>query len=222
MKTWRNFSFIVAVAITAVMVYNCKDIGTQQPPPTVFSASSTNDIVAKGATSQIMLSGGTTPYSLKKLPDSAKAIASLASTTLTITGVDTGKTLIVLNDSKTPIPDSIIIQITVTGTTPPVTVSFSGRIQPIFNNNCVNCHGSGGSGGLTLTSSVSYSNLVNVTAQSSCTSLKRVLPHDADNSVLYRKVSGPTCGNRMPQGGSLIQANIDTIRAWINQGANNN
>jgi hypothetical protein len=219
MHMWKKYSIVIAVLIQLMIVYSCKDSGTQ-PAPQIFSTSSTDVIVVKGAATQITLSGGTTPYSIKIQPNNAKATASLASTTLTITGVDTGKTFIILNDNKTPIPDSVNIKITVTGTTPTVTVSFSGKIQSIFTNNCTFCHGS--SGGLNLTAGVSYNNLVNVSAQSSCTSLKRVLPNDADNSVLYRKITGSACGNRMPQGGTLTQANIDSIRVWIDQGANNN
>jgi hypothetical protein len=114
--------------------------------------------------------------------------------------------------------------------TPPSgsTVSFSQQIQPIFNNNgCVGCHG--GSGGLTLAPGQSYNNLVKVNAQAGCTTKKRVLPGNPDESVLYIRISATTtsteCGpnSRMPQGGPrLPQATIDLVRDWIAQGANNN
>jgi hypothetical protein len=107
-------------------------------------------------------------------------------------------------------------------------VSFSQQIQPIFNNSgCVGCHG--GSGGLFLIQGQSYSNLVNVNAQAGCTTKKRVLPGNPDESVLYIRVSSNTpdtqCGpnSRMPQGSPrLPQASIDLIRDWILQGAQNN
>lgn len=111
---------------------------------------------------------------------------------------------------------------------PPSEVSFFSNIQPIFNNNgCVSCHG--GSGGLFLTAGQSYSNLVNVNAQAACTTKKRVLPGNPDESVLYIRVSANTsdsqCGvnSRMPQGGNrLPQETIDLIRDWIKHGAKNN
>ncbi|MCI0707022.1 MAG: hypothetical protein L0Y80_06025 [Ignavibacteriae bacterium] len=107
-------------------------------------------------------------------------------------------------------------------------VSFSQQIQPIFNNNgCTGCHG--GNGGLFLTQGQSYSNLVNVNAQASCTTIKRVLPFNTAQSVLYIRISANTsdtqCGtnSRMPKDGArLPQASIDLIRDWINSGAPNN
>ena len=111
---------------------------------------------------------------------------------------------------------------------PGADVLFSQQIQPIFNSNgCTSCHG--GSGGLFLTAGQSYANLVNVNAQAACTTLKRVLPGNADQSVLYIRTSSNTpdtqCGtnSRMPQGSArLPQATIDLIKDWINQGAKNN
>ncbi len=103
---------------------------------------------------------------------------------------------------------------------PPAVISFSQQVQPIFNGSCTGCHGV--EGDLSLTAGASYGQLVNITAQSSCTQLVRVLPLKADSSVLYLKLSGSSCGSRMPQGGSLSQTDIDRIRDWINEGAANN
>jgi hypothetical protein len=220
MNSKQGFSIILFVAIIIVVLYSCKDIGTELPPQTGLSATSTNVSVVKGASKQITISGGKLPYSIKRQPNVAKATVSVASSILTISGIDTGSTNTIVADSKIPIADSLQIIISILGT-PPL-VSFSNQIQPIFNNNsqCSGCHG--GSGGLTITTGASYNNLVNVFAQSSCTSLKRVLPFDADNSVLYKKVSGNTCGSQMPLGGALSTSDIALIRDWINQGANNN
>lgn len=111
---------------------------------------------------------------------------------------------------------------------PPAEISFSQQIQPIFNSNgCVSCHG--GSGGLFLTAGQSYNNLVNVNAQAGCTTKKRVLPGNPNESVLYIRISANTpdteCGpnSRMPQGSPrLPQSTIDLVREWIAQGAKNN
>jgi len=215
----KIFFALLFMTIIIAVIYSCKDMGTAPPPQTRLSASSTNVTINKGASAQITLSGGTAPYSIKKQPDTTKAIVSLASSVLTISGVDTGSTSTVVVDSKAPLTDSLEIMISIFGTSP--LVSFSSQIQPIFTNQCsASCHGS--NGGLSLVAGTSYSHLVNVRALSSCTSLKRVLPNDAANSVLYKKVSGTTCGSRMPQGGILLTSDIALIQDWINQGANNN
>ena len=218
MNSKQSFSIILIVAIIIVVIYSCKDIGTELPPLSGLSVSSTNVSIVKGASKQITLSGGKSPYSIKRQPNVAKATVSLISSILTISGIDTGSTNTIVADSNIPIADSLEIIISILGTLP--LVSFSNQIQPIFNSQCTGCHG--GNGGLTITAGASYNNLVNVNAQSSCPSLKRVLPNDAANSVLYKKVSGTTCGSQMPQGGSLSTSDITLIRDWINQGASNN
>ncbi len=106
--------------------------------------------------------------------------------------------------------------------------SFSQDIQEIFTRRgCTSsgCHG-GGAGGLTLGSSASanYNNLVNVPSPTS--GEIRVIPNDANNSYLVKKLEGRQGsgnGSRMPLGGSPLD-NIDltNIKNWINTGAPNN
>ncbi|MCX6122340.1 MAG: hypothetical protein NTX44_12090 [Ignavibacteriales bacterium] len=219
MNSKKIFFAVLFMTIILVVLYSCKDMGTAPSAQTGLSASSTNVTVNKGASAQITLSGGIIPYSIKRLPHTAQATVSLASSVLTIFGIDTGSTSTVVADSKTPVADSLEILISVLGTS--AAVSFSNKIQPIFNSQCSGgCHGS--NGGLSLAAGTSYSHLVNVQAQSSCTSLKRVLPNEAANSVLYKKVSGTTCGAQMPQGSILTAGDIALIQDWINQGATNN
>ena len=219
MNSRKVFFVILFITVILVVFYSCKDMGTPPPAQTAFSASSTNVTVNTGATTQVTLSGGITPYAIRVQADTVKAIGSLTASVLTISGIDTGRTRIVVSDTKTPVADSIEIMITVLRTS--TFVSFSTTIQPIFNSQCgASCHGS--NGGLSLANGSSYTNLVNVQAQSSCTSLKRVLPNDAANSVLFKKISGNTCGNRMPEGGALTAGDIALIQDWINQGAKNN
>ncbi len=98
-------------------------------------------------------------------------------------------------------------------------ISFANDVQPIFDQNCISCHPS--SGNLDLTTAHSYSQLVNVNA--SGYSAKRVVPGDAENSVLYKKIDGSgTYGSNMPLGGNLSAAQINTIKQWIIEGAQNN
>lgn len=208
----KYITFIIVISIVLINA-SCKDLGIQQLQKQL-TTSSTEITVTIASSIQVTLTGGITPYSIKTHPTINIATASLATSTLTITGLDTGKTFVALKDSKTPVADTVKVQIIVVVSQP---VSFTGQIQPIFNAKCVVCHGT--SGNLTLTSDVSYTQLVHVPASSSCTTLHRVLPFDAANSVLYRKVSGTLCGIRMPQGGSLTITEINLIHDWINEGA---
>ena len=103
--------------------------------------------------------------------------------------------------------------------------SYANVIQEIFNRRgCASgsCHGSAQAAGLSLTSSTSYANLVNVTATQDAAA--RVIPGDANGSYLIVKVEGrQTVGQRMPIGGAALD-NIDltNLKNWINQGAKNN
>lgn len=104
--------------------------------------------------------------------------------------------------------------------------SFVQDIQTaIFNGNCAvgGCHDATASSNLNLSQGNAYNNLVNVTAFQDATK-KRVLPSDATNSYLVIKIEGrQSTGSRMPLSRSpLSNAKIQTIKNWINNGANNN
>jgi len=100
--------------------------------------------------------------------------------------------------------------------------TYDSEIQPIWDNNCTSsCHISSNlNGGLNLSSSISYSEIVNVASQG-YSGLMRVKPEDPNNSVLYQKIIGNTSfGDRMPKGGSpLDQTDEDKIKKWIEDGA---
>ncbi|MGA1842920.1 MAG: PASTA domain-containing protein [bacterium] len=108
------------------------------------------------------------------------------------------------------------------------TVSFSGNVQPIFNNVCIGCHRLGGFAGfLSLESGVSYNTLVNVGATRTGTASSiRVIPFNSADSVLYQRVSGiglPPTEDRMPPGGApLNPQGQGIIKTWIDEGALNN
>jgi len=103
--------------------------------------------------------------------------------------------------------------------------SFANDIQPIFNANCTSsgCHNASAAAGLNLNQGQAYANLVNLDATSE-SNLKRVLPGDAQNSYLIIKLEGrQNVGGRMPLNRSpLSDVQIQNIKNWINNGANNN
>ena len=100
--------------------------------------------------------------------------------------------------------------------------TYQSEIQPIWDNNCTSsCHISSSlNGGLNLSSSNSYSELVNVASQG-WPAFMRVKPGDAMNSVLHQKIVGNSSfGDRMPKGGgTLSQADEQKIKTWIDNGA---
>jgi len=84
-------------------------------------------------------------------------------------------------------------------------------VSPIFQNNCVSCHG--GNGGLFLDT---YAHALEGGDLGAV-----IIPGDADNSLLYQVLNGPSQGiPQMPLDGSpLSNNNKNTIRDWINDGA---
>ena len=111
--------------------------------------------------------------------------------------------------------------VTITVAAPAVTLT---QLQSeVFSPRCAGCHPPNG-GGLDLRSGQTWASAVNVNS-SEQPSLKRIAPGDPDNSYLYRKlVGGPSIsGSRMPQGGPFLsQADLDKLRQWIADGAQNN
>lgn len=107
-------------------------------------------------------------------------------------------------------------------------VSFSRDIQPIFDQRCALCHTGNAtkdSAGLELSANYSYSSMVNVYSVQS--PLRMVAPGSPENSYLVAKLTDNHLavggsGVRMPPGPPLPQLEIDTIRQWILEGAQDN
>jgi hypothetical protein len=111
--------------------------------------------------------------------------------------------------------------------TPTLQPTFSSISTQVFEGACVNCHNAVGAafaGGLRLDAGQAYNQLVNTPSTGKPAAL-RVIPGNASDSYLIHKLEGRSdiVGNRMPLGGSALpQADIDVIRTWIAQGAQNN
>ncbi len=116
---------------------------------------------------------------------------------------------------------------------PPET-TLAALIQPIFNQKCIGCHATGGtgwsgtggsSGGLDLTTGHSYASLNGVATFElpGQDPMFRLTPGSLDSSYLYQKISTttPKYGVRMPQFSSTgLSANqIKAIKRWIEKGA---
>lgn len=108
-------------------------------------------------------------------------------------------------------------------------VSFSKDIQPLLTMCCVDCHSPGGEAEIQgipqdLREGNAYAAIVNQSsAQDEAWTL--VVPSNPESSLLYLKVSSdePPVGVRMPNDRDpLPDDQIDLIRRWISEGAENN
>lgn len=92
------------------------------------------------------------------------------------------------------------------------TMSFSKNIQPIFNESCAKsgCHVEFGQA----------PNLAPVVAYDQLLELGYVDPANPEGSLLYQRVSASV--KPMPPTGNLSSIQINSIYAWIKQGAKNN
>lgn len=79
------------------------------------------------------------------------------------------------------------------------------------------CHGSGATNVVLV--GAAESSLIGATAPSGGASLcggkTIVVAGDPSTSLLYQKVTSPTCGTSMPQGSSLTDAEKTCIKDWI-------
>lgn len=96
-------------------------------------------------------------------------------------------------------------------------INYSTQIQPIFDESCTSCHYDGLSESSVNLSS--YRDVMNSVGDQYGVNI--VVAGEPDNSPLVDKIEpDPEFGARMPQIGSpLTDAEIDTIRQWIAEGA---
>ena len=108
--------------------------------------------------------------------------------------------------------------------------SLTSHVQPILTNSCAlsGCHtGASPQQGMNLSSGLTHSNTVNVPSME-LPSMDRIEPGQPNQSYLVHKIQGTQgtvggTGAQMPLGRPpLSQANIDIIRAWIVDGAQDN
>ncbi len=92
----------------------------------------------------------------------------------------------------------------------PAKVDFARDVQPIFRQNCIGCHGP-----------AKQNNGLRVDRRSSVMKpgTRRVMPGSVENSFLYHRIAGSDFGLQMPPTGPLKPEQIQTIKAWIEQGA---
>ncbi len=111
----------------------------------------------------------------------------------------------------------LFVSVFLLSTTAYTQVDYASEIQSIFNASCNSCHNAGQNS----FNSSSYAAVMASTSPSNRYNSKHVLPGNADGSPLVDKIEpSPQFGGQMPVGGSLSQDQINKIKAWINEGAN--
>jgi len=107
------------------------------------------------------------------------------------------------------------------------TVSFAKEVNPLLRQRCAVCHVTGQEPGLlSLIPAKSYDSIVGQDSVQS--DLKRVEPGDPEQSYLYHKLVGSHLeaggeGLQMPFASPpLNETQIDLVKRWIAEGAQNN
>ena len=93
----------------------------------------------------------------------------------------------------------------------PARIDFQRDVQPIFREHCIGCHGPGQQmSGLRLDR---RADAMRGGSQSD------IGPGNAQGSRLYHRLAGTTFGPQMPPAGPLNADQIETIKQWIDEGA---
>jgi hypothetical protein len=158
----------------------------------------------------------------------AAACSSNTSTPSTPTGGDAAADAVTPTDGAiTPEPDEADVTddaTAETGNCGPA-VSFKSDVAPLFAAQPGGCSGGGCHGGAPFDlSSADAAHKALVGPKSRCQDKLFVVPGDVAASYLVQKLEGthPSgCGMQMPMGGTWDAAKINTVKAWICQGARN-
>lgn len=92
----------------------------------------------------------------------------------------------------------------------PAKVEFARDVQPIFRQNCIGCHGP-----------TKQNSGLRVDRRSSVLKpgVRRVVPGNSENSLLYHRLTGSEFGLQMPPTGPIRPEQVQIVKAWIEQGA---
>ena len=214
----NNGNFLITVIgqlfLASLVLLSCSDKG-QNPengPPTITSASSASALVdqefsyAAAATDP----DGTTPdIHFENFANWLDTAGLVISGTPSADTPDTSFDVIAADSSAA---DTLHVTIDVVAELPPV--SYTNDIRPILYANCINCHIGGIQGGLRMDN---YTLLM-----AGGNSGPVIIPGDAENSLLVERIEGRVAPRMPLDRPPLSQQNIDLIRTWIDDGANDN
>lgn len=117
--------------------------------------------------------------------------------------------------SSSPIPDGTFSQIY------PLLFPVHTRAQCNFCHSLPPNDVSNGKLSMGEDQATAYAGLMATSQSSKCGHAQQlVVPGDASASLLYQKLTNPTCGGKMPLGGSPLTAvQLEMVRTWIDNGA---
>src|SRR5688572_15317346 len=93
----------------------------------------------------------------------------------------------------------------------PPKVDFARDVQPILQQHCVGCHGP--------TQQMGGFRLDRRRDALAGAVRPMIIPGSSQSSRLYRRIIGSEFGAQMPPTGALAAREVDTLTAWIDQGA---
>ena len=92
----------------------------------------------------------------------------------------------------------------------PDVVSYAADIQPIFSTHCTSCH----------PVLVTPPDLTEGNSYDAITNGVYIVPNDPEASVLYQRLQGNP--SVMPPSGRLPSTDLEMVKSWIEQGAQDN
>lgn len=191
-------------------------------------ASSLESKAGQSLDVSLALGGGQAEWALEgALPEGLTFASGRFSGTPTASAAELGRTgrhtnlLVLVSRLTNEISGEVSLHRSKTEVLHHVRLSFFRNIHaarpdgPSFGTICIKCHGSG----FPPDFSPSAGTLIGVNAGGGgeCPSaLKYIVPGDLGASLIYQKVLGQACGERMPQGGPYYnQEQIDRLARWI-------
>lgn len=211
-------NLILGISLMVLIgVMSCGDNATDPPgnrAPSITSSSSVEAVIDAqfSYTATATDPDGTAPnISIENNPSWTSVNGSAVSGTPSESTPDTSFTVIA---SDGELADTVVVSVAIVASQ--TLVSYSGEIQPIFNNNCAGaqCHVGGMANGLSLSSYASLMQGGNSGAV--------VVPGNPNSSIIIRRLEG-SITPQMPFGGApLSVSDIQKIRDWIEEGALDN
>lgn len=209
----------ISLSLAALIgVFSCDDKGTDPPPvnqaPNITSSISVEAFADSlfSYTATATDPNGTTPtIIIENNPSWTSVNGAAVGGTPSESTPDTSF-MVIASDGE--LADTAVVSVAVVASQ--TLTSYSGEIQPIFNNNCAGggCHVGGMANGLSLSS---YSSLMQGGNSGAV-----VVPGNPNSSIIIRRLEGDITP-QMPFGRAPLSASdIQKIRDWIEEGALDN
>lgn len=245
MTTTDRGAFLAPCLLALTLALACGGSGGTPPPPPPPPSNHAPNVTASVAASVLLLDTSTQASATATDADNdtltyswaqaspgspqgsfgSPGVATSTWTAPTVSEVTKFTLTVTVSDGKggtTPASATVYVK-------PSTDISFVAEVLPVFQQACTSCHQDAvpvGANLLSLEADKAYAQLVNVPARSICAPELRVAPGDPDASVLVLKMAGSTCGDRMPPAAPTYfdqhPDQLETIRSWIDQGAQHN